>query len=165
MSERVRLVEYDAKWPELFEREAQRISRVLPRAALEHVGSTSVPGLAAKPFIDIVAGIEDEAHLEAAILTLQEVGYSYVPEAEAVVPERRFFRRIDESPGYHLHVVARSASLFSNLPLFRDLLRSSPALAQDYGRLKRELAESHEANVDAYTAAKGPFIEAALAAA
>lgn len=165
MSEAVKLVSYHPDWPCLYALEATAIRAALEGALVEHVGSTSVPGLMAKPFIDVVAGLEDERGLAASIPSLQSLGYRYMPEAEEVVPERRFFRRLDCSPGYHVHVVARAAPLWSNLRRFRDLLRASPARAEAYLQLKLELAAAHAGDVDAYTAAKGPHIEAALGVA
>lgn len=88
--------------------------------------------------------------------------YRYPPEAERVVPERRFFRRVELCPGYHLHLVARSAPLWSNLLVFRNTLREDSSLAEEYTRIKLHLADSHSTDVDAYTVAKGPFVEKVL---
>ena len=165
MPEAINLSPYDPQWPRLFQAEAARIRSVLAAAIIEHVGSTSVPGLMAKPFIDILVCIEDAGLLPAAIPALESLSYHYVPEAEKIVSERRFFRKIDHSPGFHVHVVARSAPLHSNLLLFRDTLRSSASTARQYLALKLRLAESHSTDVDAYTLAKGPFVEGVLQSA
>lgn len=158
----VELLPHDPKWPGLFEREAERVRSRLVDAAIEHVGSTSVPGMPAKPFIDMLAIVADADRLREAVRGLPQIGYHYIPEAERVVAERRFFRRIDASPGYHLHCVTGSAALGPNLLSFRDSLRSDPQLARDYLELKSNLARRHSQDVDAYTGAKGPFIEGVL---
>ena len=168
MPEAFELVPYDPDWPARFRAEAARIAAALPGARIEHVGSTSVPGLDAKPFVDILVGLASEDGLAPAIPALEALGYAYQPDAEAVVPERRFFRRRfgpgDERPGYHVHVVARAAPLWRNLLDFRDDLRADPERARRYLALKRELAARHAGDVDAYTVAKGPFVEGRLAA-
>lgn len=113
----------------------------------------------AKPFIDMVARVENGERLQQAIPLFESLSYRYVPEAEKVVPDRRFFRRLDLEPGYHLHLVPESAPLWSSLLRFRDALRSDPGLAREYMTLKRNLAEAHASDVEAYTEAKGPLIE------
>ena len=162
VAELVVLRPYDSRWPDRFEQEAARLRLALPGLPIEHVGSTSVPGMLAKPFIDMVARVADENRLQQAIPLFESLSYRYVPEAERVVPNRRFFRRLDLDPGYHLHLVPKSAPLWSNLLKFRDALRSDAALAREYMALKRNLAEVHAGDVEAYTEAKGPSIEAWL---
>ena len=159
MTEEVVLRPYDSSWPDRFQQEADRIRLALPGLPIEHVGSTSVPGMLAKPFIDMVARVEDEERLQQAVPLFESLSYLYVPEAERVVPDRRFFRRLDLDPGYHLHLVPESAPLWSNLLHFRDALRLDAALAREYIALKRSLVEAYPGDVEAYTEAKGPSIE------
>ena len=162
MAENVALRPYDPRWPDRFQQEAARLRLARPGLSIEHVGSTSVPGMLAKPFIDMVARVEDEDRLQQAIPLFESLSYRYLPEAERVVPERRFFRRLDSDPGYHLHLVPESAPLWSDLLKFRDALRSDATLAREYANLKRNLATLHASDVEAYTEAKGPSIEAWL---
>ncbi|NIX18890.1 MAG: GrpB family protein, partial [Actinobacteria bacterium] len=91
----IRLADYDPEWPERFEQEAARIREAAGDhlLALEHIGSTAVPGLAAKPVVDMLGGTETLADADACVGPLEAIGYEYVPELEAELPERRYFRR------------------------------------------------------------------------
>lgn len=130
---------------------------------IEHVGSTAVPGLATKPVIDIMPGVAQEAALSRCIRPLQQMSYTYVPEFEAELPSRRYFhkRGSAEEPAFHVHVVAVGRAFWVDHLLFRDYLRAHPASAQQYERLKRELA-STVGDAEAYQDAKTAFIESIL---
>ena len=93
MSEPIRIVEYDANWPVQFKRERSRLLAAFSGRVMRavHIGSTSVPGMAAKPVIDILLGFRDLDHLELSISILPHYGYEYLREMECVIPERRFF--------------------------------------------------------------------------
>lgn len=127
--------------------------------AIEHVGSTAVPGLAAKPILDVLLGVGDLAVVERRIEKLAQAGLSYVPEYEAELPERRYFKR---RPDLHLHCVVEGGRLWSRHLLFRDSLRSDPEAAAAYQRLKLELAARHGRNRRAYLDGKSVFIESIL---
>ena len=160
-----RLAEYDPRWPRRFLEEKTRILASIGRWAgsVEHVGSTAIPRLAAKPIIDILVGLRDLEDATECIPRLEGIGYEYVPEYEAVRPERRYFRKGPvEARTHHLHMVETSSPFFRNHILFRDYLRSHPAEAQRYEKLKRRLAEEHEFNRDAYTEGKTRFVESVL---
>ena len=160
----VRVVDYDARWPSMFEEARAEIVGVCGPAlvAVEHIGSTSVPGLAAKPIIDILAAVvrlEEARHL---VGPLAAVGYEYVPEHEAALPGRRFFRKGRRGAGtHHLHVVELGGWEWRRQLLFRDYLRARPEAVAEYERLKRHLA-AHAADRGAYTDAKAPFIKSVV---
>lgn len=162
------IVDYDPDWQARFEAEKKVIFDALGGSlvALEHIGSTSVAGLGAKPIIDMLAGIRQLADAVACIPTLQRLGYEYVPQFEAEFPERRFFRRgAPDARTYHLHMVEVGSDFWERHLLFRDYLRSYPEIAQDYEVLKRRLADLYGADRESYTKAKTDFIVSSLAQA
>ena len=158
------IVEYDARWPKLAAAEAARLRAAAPLlVCVAHAGSTAVPGLGAKPIVDLVPLVAAEADLDACVPPLVALGYEYVPHYEDETPQRRFFRRRPRvGPGFNVHVVAQDAAFGLEMLVFRDALRADAALAAAYERLKRELAPRYT-NVNDYADAK-EFIRAALAA-
>lgn len=158
----VRIVEYDPRWPEMFEEDRRRILEVAGAyvTGVEHVGSTSVPGLAAKPIIDILVGVRKLSYALACVSPLYAIGYEYVPRVEILLPERRFFRRGRPDAGtHHLHMVEEGGEFWRRQLLFRDYLRAHPEAAREYEVLKRRLADAHGPDRGAYTDAKTDFIE------
>jgi GrpB-like predicted nucleotidyltransferase (UPF0157 family) len=156
------VVDYDPTWPERYQEERARIAETLRHVgvAIEHVGSTAVPGLAAKPIIDIMVGVRELTDGERCIEPLEAVGYEY--RGEAGIPDRLFFRKGDPR-SHHLHLVKQRSEFWERHVLFRDLLRERPDIAAQYAALKRELAVKYRTERLQYTEAKTPFIEAALA--
>ena len=160
------VVPYDPVWVACFSAERERLLALFaPREArIEHVGSTSVPGLAAKPIVDMLLGVRRLADVERRIPVLEARGWEYVPEHEAVFPERRFLARPRRRPRtHHLHAVEIGSRFWNDHLAFRDQLRARPEDAAAYGRLKRELAARHGSDRSAYTEAKTSFVEAILA--
>jgi GrpB-like predicted nucleotidyltransferase (UPF0157 family) len=151
---RVRLVPYRPGWALRFERERERIATALGRAArrIEHVGSTSVPGLDAKPIVDIVVAVEDPA--DAGVRAALE-GAGYVLRVDEG-SEHRMFRTPERDVHVHLWV-AGSRDVARHLE-FRDRLRSSEADRRAYAALKHRLAEREWDDVNDYAAAKSPLI-------
>ena len=164
MSEIVRVVEYDARWPSLYEEERARILDALGDAVLDiqHIGSTAVPGLGAKPVIDIMVGVADLAAGEKCIHPLEDLGYEH--RGEAGIPGRLYFRK-GASRTHHLHMVKRGGAFWETHTRFRDYLRSHPDEASRYYKLKKQLAARFGADREAYTEGKAPFIESVLARA
>jgi GrpB-like predicted nucleotidyltransferase (UPF0157 family) len=159
----VRIADYDSRWASMFE-EAR--SEIVGRCGalvvgVEHVGSTSVPGLGAKPIIDIMAAVERLDDARALVEPLAAIGFEFVPKND--FPDRRFFRRGLRGAGtHHLHVVERGSWEWRRHLLFRDHLRAHPERAAEYERLKRALAAEHGPDRGAYTDAKTPFIESVV---
>jgi GrpB-like predicted nucleotidyltransferase (UPF0157 family) len=163
MSDRVEpvlVLDYDPNWPRMFEDERVLILAVVGAwvVAIEHIGSTAVVGLGAKPIVDIMIGLRALADAEPCISRLSSIGYDYRPENEDLFPERRFFDR----PTYHLHVVEVSSDFWHRHIMFRDYLRIRPEKARQYLELKRGLASKYGAHRERYTDAKTRFIAAAL---
>jgi D-glycero-beta-D-manno-heptose 1-phosphate adenylyltransferase len=164
----INIAAYDPRWPEMFEEARRQILEAVGEhvEAVEHIGSTSVPGLAAKPIIDIMAAVKDLEDAPLCYTPLHRIGFVYVPQHEAVLPMRRYFRR--GPPGattHHLHLVERRGRFWEEHLLFRDYLRAHPEAARDYGALKSGLAVAHGADRGAYTEAKTDFIRSAVARA
>jgi GrpB-like predicted nucleotidyltransferase (UPF0157 family) len=132
-------------------------------APVEHVGSTAVPGLPAKPILDLQAAVADLACASRVAATLAPAGWQYVPPELDARPWRRFFVQIADGHRIaHLHLMTRSSPRWDEQVVFRDALRADPALAQRYATLKRSLAARYADDREAYTAAKGNFIRAVL---
>jgi GrpB-like predicted nucleotidyltransferase (UPF0157 family) len=123
-----------------------------------------VPGLPAKPVIDLMVGVEDIERAGPAVAGLINLGYEYVPEFESQLPDRRYFRR-GSPESHHVHMVPVDSDYFAEHLLFRDWLRAHPQAAEEYGKLKRGLAGRFPLDRDAYRAGKVPFIEMVVAAA
>ena len=155
------LVPYDPAWPRQAAAESAAILVACQGLLLsvDHIGSTSVPGLAAKPVIDLLGGVARLEDANAAIPPLATLGYSYVPKYESELPDRRYFRRgPDGARTHHLHVFVRRGASWARHVAFRDALRALPTAALDYERLKRELAASCGPDRDAYTRGKSELI-------
>lgn len=157
------VVDYDPRWPALFESERALLADALavlhPAPRIEHVGSTAVPGLAAKPVVDIMIGVAHLDDLDRLVEPLRRLGYEYVPELEVSMPNRRYFRR-NNARGervIQVHAVVVESPFWHRHLRFRDHLRTHPEDAAAYARLKRELADTH-ATTHAYTFAKSAFI-------
>lgn len=160
----VRLVEYDSRWPLLFAAEGQRIRDAcasLP-IGLEHVGGTAVPGLCAKPILDLVAGRPRAAPLHAYVVAFERAGYEH--RGERGLPGREFFCR-GRPRAYHLHLVEEGGPLWRDFLAFRDFLRGHAEAARRFAELKRDLASRFGRDREAYTEAKSEHVRAILLSA
>jgi GrpB-like predicted nucleotidyltransferase (UPF0157 family) len=162
----VEIVPYDPAWPVKFEEEAAILRRVLAPwlvGSIEHIGSTAVPGLAAKPVIDVMAGIDTLEASRGAIGAVRELSYCYWPyQADR---EHWFCKPSPAHRTHHLHLMPVGSQDWSRAIAFRDYLRSHPETARDYGALKQRLASEHRLDREAYTKAKRPFIDQTTALA
>jgi GrpB-like predicted nucleotidyltransferase (UPF0157 family) len=178
----ITIADYDAAWPARFEAERDLIYGVCGRDAfttIEHVGSTAVPGLAAKPIIDMMPGLRSLDDAPPIIAHMQALGYHYVPEFELPtefdegMPFRRYLRKdVDGRRAFHLHMVEDGSDFWKKHLLFRDYLRAHNNACDAYASLKRELAAEFNASLTAtsninlgYTDRKTDFVEACLAKA
>lgn len=157
----VEILPYDPRWPLLYEEARREILKAIAPHVLciEHIGSTAVPGLAAKPVIDILAGVRSLQDAPAFLPPLIELGYTYISRYEDEFPERRYLHRIVNSAHtHHLHVVEPESEFFNKQLLFRDYLRAHPEDAERYAELKYDLAERYRYDREAYTDSKSAFI-------
>lgn len=154
----------DPQWPARFEAERRLLQPLLApwlAGPIEHIGSTAVPGLAAKPVLDILAPVHSLAGSTGAIAAAAGLDYVYHPyRAEAM---HWFCKPSPAHRTHHLHLVPWGSALWRDRLAFRDALRHSPALAAEYQALKQRLAAQFADDREAYTDAKGPFIAAVLA--
>ena len=164
----IRVVPYEPAWPALFEREASRLRHVLVpylTGEVEHMGSTAVPGLAAKPIIDMLATVRSYDDAGAIAAALRPLGWAWAPEPDDDEIRRASFCFPD--PGYrthHLHAIEHRSPHWPRWLAFRDALRGEPELAGHYGALKAQLAQDFADDRDGYRSGKTAFVVGALTA-
>jgi GrpB-like predicted nucleotidyltransferase (UPF0157 family) len=157
---KVEVIAYDSRWPLLYRVEAERLIKILDGELmrLHHIGSTSVPGLAAKPLIDMLAEVRDIEKLDGLNERMMAAGYT--PKGEYGITGRRyFFKGSAERHTHHLHAFQEGNAEIVRHLLFRDFLRSHPAEAQAYGDLKLSLASRFTADIESYMDGKDAFIK------
>jgi GrpB-like predicted nucleotidyltransferase (UPF0157 family) len=156
----VEIVPYDPSWPIRFQEETDVLRRALAAwlvGPIEHIGSTAIPGLAAKPVIDIMAGVQSLEVSRPAIAAAADAGYCYAPyQAEL---EHWFCKPSPAFRTHHLHLIPVATPQWIRPIAFRDYLRVNGDVACEYEALKRRLAHEHRLDREAYTHAKQPFID------
>ena len=178
------IADYDASWPAMFEDERALIYETVGRdlfVRIEHVGSTAVPGLAAKPIIDMMPGVRSLADVTPDVIArLDRIGWEYAPEYERAndvdegMPERRYFRKDrDGVRAFHMHLVEHGSEFWLKHLRFRNYLRYFPDERDAYADLKRAIAADYNGKMDAtwastelnlhYTERKTAFVEGVLA--
>ena len=162
----IRIVPYDPAWRAVYAAAREEILGVMPIRPLlvEHIGSTAVPGLAAKPVIDIVVLVAEMGPAHAAMPGLEQIGYEFRPEVSNAM---RLFLRRRAAGGertHHLHIHTDQADVSRHI-LFRDRLRADADTRQAYEALKRDLANRHAGDREAYAKGKDGFVDAVVLAA
>jgi GrpB-like predicted nucleotidyltransferase (UPF0157 family) len=173
LDEPVEVVDYDPAWPAMFEAEAARLEALIGAEGIgriEHIGSTAVPGLAAKPIVDLMVEVPDYDLVARRIAPrLEAAGYEYlwrpVGPGSPEVDYAWFIRRDAEGRRTHHVHMAPPGSRYWDRVTFRDHLRSHPEVAAEYSALKRQVAHDHPQDRAAYARAKSGFIRRALRAA
>ena len=161
---RVELSGPDPSWPTAYAGERAAIAEVLGTLArgIEHIGSTSIPGIRAKPILDVMVGVGSFNQFEDCRSRLEAMGYVYDPLAMQDDPDRRVFRRGPADQmlprTHHLHMTRFGGWYWRRILAFRDHLRRNPRVATDYERLKIDLAERFREDGRRYTAGKGAFV-------
>ena len=156
----VHLSPYDPLWELRFNQEKEMITQAIGPSliGIEHIGSTSVKGLDAKPIIDLLVGVKDLEDVLSLIEPLKKIAYVYVHKPE--LTDRRFFRKGELYRGTcHLHICEFESSEWNNKLLFRNYLRTFPEVAEEYRDLKKELATLYQFDRPKYTQEKEPFIK------
>ncbi|AKD54354.1 GrpB family protein [Spirosoma radiotolerans] len=168
----IRIEDYSPAWPLTFQQLKSVYQRRLGNLVtdIQHVGSTSVPGLAAKPILDIDLIISNRKTLNAVIEELDQLGYDYQGNL-GIIDRESFKRRSDQVPldgssrywqNHHLYVCPSDSLSLKNHLVLRDYLCQNPLKAQEYGELKKRLAQENPTDIDVYVAGKTPFILAIL---
>ena len=160
------LEEYDSSWPSKFEEEKEYLMAVAGKwhfGNIEHVGSTAVPGMVAKPVIDVMFGVKTLDESRPAIEALVEAGYEYWPYKTEEM--HWFCKPSDVFRTHHLHLIPYESPLWQERIKFRELLRSDDKVATEYANMKRELAATYREDREAYTDKKWPFIQRVLQSA
>ena len=156
---RVVVLDWDSRWSEAFDQEAQVIRRLLGELVvdIQHVGSTAVSGLCAKPIIDIFVQVHSLVELDTTSSRLEDFGYEAM--GAYGIPGRRFFRLGRDPVTHHIHIYQYDDSESLRHVEFRDYLRAHPKVAAEYGRLKRAAAVTHSNDRDQYQRVKSPSID------
>ena len=160
----VRLVPYRPEWAALYEQEKARVMEAIGTHVLDvqHVGSTAIPGIVAKPVLDIAIAVAEFEAATVCIAPLQALGYRY--RGENGIPRRHYFVR-GEPRSHQIHMLETDGSEWERMIRFRDYLRAHPETAAEYAALKQRLAALHPTEVQRYADAKRPFVERILALA
>ncbi|WP_029106212.1 GrpB family protein [Mycobacterium sp. URHD0025] len=165
-TEPVSLADADPAWARRGEQERDHLEVLLAPwliADIEHVGSTSIPGLSAKPIIDLQAPVADLTDLEPLVAALKPHSWHYVDPDLDQRPWRRFFVKVTEGRrSAHLHVMTLTTPRWQEQLIFRDALRANPVLVAEYAALKRALASEYAGDREAYSIAKADFVESVL---
>ncbi len=159
---KVHITEYNPLWKQQFQKEKQLIIKTIPNIQLEieHIGSTSIEGLGAKPVIDILIGLYDFSLANEQVKKIINIGYQYLPQYEDTMPYRRFF--IKEENGIricHIHMIEINTEFWKRHLAFRDYLISHPKEKEEYYSLKKELSQREWKDGNEYAAAKTEFIK------
>lgn len=165
INEPVRISPYDSSWSQKFEAERNRLSELFPGAflAIEHIGSTAVPLLSAKPIIDLMAGVRSMSEADALLPRLCANGYTTSADFNATLVNRRWLMRYSNGHRtHHLHLMIFDSKEWRRHIKFRAILKTNPEISRQYQELKSRLAETIGSDREAYTAAKEEFIEQVL---
>ena len=156
----VDIVSYDSSWPRQFQDEAEVLRHALAdwlAGPIEHIGSTAIPGLSAKPTIDIMAGVETLDASRPAIAAAADAGYCYAPYQVEI--EHWFCKPSRAVRTHHLHLIPVGTAAWLRPLAFRDYLRTHHDVAREYEMLKRGLARQHRLDREAYSQGKQSFID------
>lgn len=157
---KVEVVPHDPRWRDTFEAEARRVAAALGEnvVAVHHVGSTAIPGIHAKPVIDLLVEVADVGEVDGRSAAMESLGYEVM--GEYGIPGRRFFRK-DDAEGtrtHNIHAFAAGSAEVERHLAFRDYMIAHPEDARTYSELKRKLAEEHPHSLDGYMDGKDAFI-------
>jgi len=160
----IQLVPWSTRWAARFADEKERWQRMLGSVCLdvEHIGSTAIEGIMAKPIVDVLVVVT--SHEEIVRMTAQILEHGYRTKGEHGIPGRRYFQRDEDGErAFHIHAYEQGHSAIASHIRFRDFLRSDKSTAREYERLKIELAQKFRDLKSPYSEAKGSFIEGVLA--
>ncbi len=158
---KIEIVHYNSEWSVMYEEIKKLFFNSFGEkiAKIEHIGSTSVPGLGAKPIIDVLLGVNKLSDAEKIIPNMEQLGYEYVFKFEDIMPERRYFVKYqNEKSIHHIHTVEITSEFWKRHLLFRDFLRLHDNVRDKYYKLKKKLAGIDWEDTMGYTDSKTDFI-------
>jgi len=157
---RVEVTPYNEQWVRMYQEEAEKLCRIFGRqlVAIHHIGSTSVPGLDAKPIIDIMPVVHDISLVHEYNQLMRDIGYE--PKGENGIPGRRYFQKGGDNRTHHVHVFQVGSPHIERHLAFRDYLRTHPNVAREYGDLKRKLAQEFLNHIESYIQGKESLVKA-----
>jgi GrpB-like predicted nucleotidyltransferase (UPF0157 family) len=155
----ITIVDYDLRWPLWYEEEKARLIKALAllEVRIEHIGSTAVPGLAAKPILDISLALADREQIEPYCAALRALGYAEIP-INPMFERRMFSKGVYNEGSHHLHVTTYGTAVWVEPILLRDYLRAHPAVAARYAAVKRAAAAQHQHDLNGYHDQKSELI-------
>ncbi|RBP96630.1 GrpB-like predicted nucleotidyltransferase (UPF0157 family) [Cytobacillus firmus] len=158
MTRKVAVTLYNPDWPSLFKSEAALLKKIFKREILDihHIGSTSIPGLAAKPVIDIMPIVSDIEMVDR--FNEQMISLGYEPRGENGLPGRRYFQKGGNQRTHHVHIYGKGSPDITRYLAFRDYLRLNVNEAKQYGALKMELAKQYPLDIEAYIKGKEALV-------
>ncbi len=158
IDEPIKVVDYDPEWPKLFREEAKRISAGIAAKVrrIEHFGSTSVPGMAGKPVVDLLVGVDDMAQAHAVAQQVERLGYQNF--GEALLPGRVYLRQRGEV-NFNVVIVVYKGERWCYFTQVRDFLRSHPDEVKRYSEAKQAAVNAGDAMFLSYSYHKGPFLK------
>jgi len=157
----VEIINYDPAWTTLFLNEKEEISQAIGQyvMSIEHIGSTSIVNMPAKPEIDILVGLAHLTDAAQCINPLAQIGYPYYQRFEATSPERRYFRKSEGvQPLVHIHMVEQTSDFYQGRIAFRDYMRSHPEVAAQYAAIKQNLVKKFGGDRLKYSEEKSSFV-------
>ncbi|MCT4780209.1 MULTISPECIES: GrpB family protein [Exiguobacterium] len=154
------VIPYQTSWADEFEQEAVRLRTVFGERllAVHHIGSTSVPGLSAKPILDILPVVDSLDGIEAFDVAMEQIGYE--AKGEFGMPGRRYYRKGGDDRTHHIHLYASGNPEITRHVIFRDYLREHPDEVEAYSEIKEQLANQYPEDIDAYIVGKNTFVKA-----
>ena len=153
------VVPYNPEWPQKFQEESIQIRQILGEVLVDihHIGSTSVPGLMAKPIIDMLLDVRSLYELDAQSQSFEALGYEVM--GAYGIPGRRYFRKGGDNRTHHIHAFQSGDSNLTRHLAFRDYLRAHPEVADTYGKLKLEIAQTCDNDMEKYGDGKDAFVK------
>ncbi|NHJ84923.1 MAG: GrpB family protein [Asgard group archaeon] len=154
--------EYNPEWVVIYAQEAKMIKEILKNRLIDiqHIGSTAIPEIAAKPVIDMMIGLKSLENAPECIELLVKNGYCYIQRHEAIIPDRRFLRKPSEGlRKFHIHMVEYDGRLWREYISFRDYLRENDNIREEYEQLKKELAAKFKADRGSYVDGKDAYVK------
>jgi GrpB-like predicted nucleotidyltransferase (UPF0157 family) len=158
MNSLIEIVPYNEEWPAAFAAESELVKQALGANCIliHHIGSTSIPGLAAKPIIDMLPVVRDILKIDEVTNAMERIGY--IAKGEYSIPSRRYFQKTESHPAYNVHVYAEGNPIIKKYLGFCDWLRSHPDDLEAYAKLKRDLAAQFPQDMSNYNQGKTAFI-------